>query len=134
MNDGRVLNQVILRAIRNNKIDIYGGLNQLRSNSFTIDAVIMIVKTLSTNTNQIFNLNNHKMITLGNVFSMIGKFVNKKLINHKPKVFGSPKVIKISNNKIFKATNYKISVNIKEFLTKTISWYKFLNLFSKKKI
>ena len=132
MNDGRVLNQVVLRSIKKNKIDIYGGLGQLRSNLFVTDAILMIVKTLSNTKNQIFNLNNHKMLTLGKIFTMIGKFVNKKLVNHKSKVVGSPKVIKISNKKILKKTKYKISVNIKEGLSKTISWYKFLDLLYKK--
>ena len=94
--------------------------------------ILMIVKTLLNSKNQIFNLNNHKMLTLGKIFTMISKFVNKKLVNHKSKVVGSPKVIKISNNKILKKTKYKISVDIKEGLSKTISWYRFLDLLYKK--
>ena len=133
INDGRVLNQVILRAIKNKKIDIYGGLNQFRSNLFVTDAIIMMVKSVSSTSNQIFNLSNHTMITLGKIFSMIGKFMNKKLVNHKSKILGSPKIIKISNDKILKTTNYKISINIKEGLLKTISWYRLLDLSNKKK-
>ena len=132
INDGRVLNQVILRSIKKNKIDIYGGLDQLRSNLYVTDAILMIVKTLLNSKNQIFNLNNNKMLTLGKIFTMISKFVNKKLVNHKSKVVGSPKVIKISNNKILKKIKYKISVDIKEGLSKTISWYRFLELLYKK--
>ena len=127
LNDERVLNQVILRAIKNDEIDIYGGLNQLRSNLFISDAVNMMIKTVVKTKNQIFNLNNHKMITLGKIFSMIGKISSKKINNHGSKLIGSPKVIKISNNKILKKTNYKISVDIKEGLLKTISWYKNLS-------
>ncbi len=133
MNDERVLNQVILRGIKNKKIDVYGGLNQFRSNLFVTDAIIMMVKSISRKKNQIFNLNNHNMITLGDIFSIISKLVNKKLVNHKSKILGSPKIIKISNAKIIKATNYKILINIKEGLLKTISWYRFLNLLNKKK-
>ena len=132
MNDERVLNQVILRAIKNKKIDVYGGLKQFRSNLFVNDAIIMMIKSLSHKKNQIYNLNNHTMITLGNIFSMISKIVNKKLVNHKSKILGSPKIIKISNAKILKIINYKISINIQEGLLKTISWYKYLNLLSKK--
>ena len=47
MNDERVLNQVILRAIKNKKIDVYGGLKQFRSNFFVTDAIIMMIKSLS---------------------------------------------------------------------------------------
>ena len=128
LNDERVLNQVILRAIKNKEIDIYGGLNQLRSNLFISDAVNMMIKTVVKTKNQIFNLNNHKMITLGKIFSMIGKISNKKVVNHGSKMIGSPKVIRISNGKILKTINYKISVGIKEGLLRTIEWYKYLFL------
>ena len=42
-------------------------------------------------------------------------------------MLGSPKVIKISNQKILKKTNYKISTNIRDGLLKTISWYRNLS-------
>ena len=128
LNDERVLNQVILRAIKNKKIDIYGGLKQLRSNLFISDAINMMIKVTVKSKNQIFNLNNHKMITLGKIFSMIGKISNKKVVNRGSKMIGSPKVIRISNRKILKTINYKISVDIKEGLLRTIEWYKYLIL------
>ena len=128
LNDERVLNQVILRAIKNKKIDIYGGLKQLRSNLFISDAINMMIKVTVKSKNQIFNLNNHKMITLGKIFSMIGKISNKKIINYGSKMIGSPTVIRISNRKILKTINYKISVDIKEGLLRTIEWYKYLIL------
>ena len=127
LNDERVLNQVILRSIKNKKIDVYGGLNQLRSNLFIYDAVNMMIKTIVKTKNQIFNLNNHKMITLGKIFSMIEKISEKRLVNHGSKMFGSPKVIRISNKKILKKTNYKISTDIREGLIKTINWYRNLS-------
>ncbi len=128
LNDERVLNQVILRAIKNKKIDIYGGLKQLRSNLFISDAINMMIKVTVKSKNQIFNLNNHKMITLGKIFSMIGKISNKKVVNRGSKMTGSPTVIRISNRKILKTINYKISVDIKEGLLRTFEWYKYLIL------
>ena len=53
---------------------------------------------------------------------------NKKVINRGSKMIGSPKVIRISNRKILKTINYKISVGIKEGLLRTIEWYKYLIL------
>ena len=127
LNDERVLNQVIMRSIKNKQIDIYGGLNQLRSNLYISDAINLMIKTIVKSDNQIFNLNNHKMITLGKIFSMIGQISNKKVFNHGSKMLGSPKVIKISNKKILKKTNYKISTTIRDGLLKTISWYRNLS-------
>lgn len=132
INDGRVLNQVIMRSIKNNKIDIYGGLNQLRSNLYISDAIILMSKILCKKNNEIYNLNNHKMIKLGKIFSMISKITKKKLVSHQSNIIGSPKIIKISNSKILQATKYKISVNEKEGITKTINWFE--NLIRKKMI
>ena len=93
----------------------------------------MIVKTVSKIKNKIFNLNNHKMIKLGKIFSMIAKISKKKLYNHESKMTGSPKVIRISNGKILKTIDYKISVGIKEGLLRTIEWYKYLYFLGERK-
>ena len=55
----------------------------------------------------------------------LGKFL-KKIKKHKSFLKGSPKIIKISNKKITKAINYKISMSFKNGLKKTYNWY--LNL------
>lgn len=126
LNDERILNLLLLRSIKNNIIDIYGGLNQLRSNLYISDAVNMIIKSAIKFNREIFNINNHKMTTIGEMVKIISKLSNKKIIKHKSFLKGSPNVIKISNKKILKAINYKISTNLKNGLIKTYNWY--LNL------
>ena len=123
LNDERVLNQVIMRSIRNKHIDTYGGLNQLRSNLYISDAINMMVKAIVKSENQILNINNNKMIKLGQIFSILSKLTKKKLIKHKSKVSGSPNIIKISNKKILNITKYKISTHLREGLLDTIKWY-----------
>ena len=126
LNDERILNLLLLRSIKNNTIDIYGGLNQLRSNLYISDAINMIIKSAIKFNREIFNINNHKMTTIGEMVKIISKLSNKKISNHKSFLKGSPSVIKISNKKILKAINYKISTNLKNGLIKTYNWY--LNL------
>ena len=123
LNDERILNLLILRSIKNKKIDIFGGLNQIRSNLFIHDAINMIIKSAAKYNRQIFNINNNKMTTLREMVSIISKISKKKIINHKSFLKGSPKIIKISNKKILKNINYKISTNLKDGLTKTFNWY-----------
>ncbi len=79
LNDERVLNQVILRSIKNKTIDVYGGLNQLRSNLYIEDAINMMVKATIKSSNQIYNINNHQMTTLSKIFNLIGKIAKRKL-------------------------------------------------------
>jgi nucleoside-diphosphate-sugar epimerase len=123
LDDERVINQVILRSIRNENIDVYGGLNQLRSNLYIEDVIGFVIKAIVRSSNEIFNINNHSMTTLGKIFLLLSKIANKKLINHVSKINGSPKIIRISNKKIREITKYKISTNIKQGLLKTINWY-----------
>ena len=131
MNDERVLNQVIMRSIFKKKIDIYGGLKQLRSNLFIDDAILMIIKSISKSKNQIFNLNNHKFDFLEKTFKLIAKISNKALDNHISKISGSPKIIKVSNAKILKLLNYKISTNLNDGIVKTRKWYVHLSNYYK---
>jgi len=126
LNDERILNLLLLRSIKNKQIDIYGGLNQLRSNLYISDAINMIIKSVVKFNREIFNINNHKMTTIGEMVKIISKLSNKKIKKHKSFLKGSPSVIKISNKKILKAINYKISTNLKNGLRKTYHWY--LNL------
>ena len=123
LNDERVLNLLLLRSIKNKHIDIYGGLNQLRSNLYIDDAINMIIKSTVKYKRKIFNLNNHKMITIKQMVKIISKISQKKIIKHKSFLKGSPKIIRISNKKILNGINYKISTNLKDGLTKTFKWY-----------
>ena len=126
LNDERILNLLLLRSIKKKEIEVYGGLNQLRSNLYISDAINMIIKSTVRFNREIFNINNNKMITLGKMVQIISKLSGKKIEKHKSFLKGSPKVIKISNKKITKAINYKISMSFKNGLKKTYNWY--LNL------
>ena len=123
LNDERILNLLLLRSIKNKKIDIYGGLNQLRSNLFITDAINMIIKSTVKYNKQIFNINNHKMSILKEMAEIISKISQKKIVKHKSFLKGSPKIIKISNKKILNSTNYKITTTLKDGLIKTYRWY-----------
>ena len=124
LDDERILNLLLLRSIKKNQIDIYGGLNQVRSNLYISDAINMIIKSTAKFKNEIFNINNHKMTTLGETVKIISRLSDKKIKNHKGFLKGSPNIIRISNKKILKAINYKILIDLKRGLLRTYDWYK----------
>ena len=123
LNDERILNLLLLRSIKYKKIDIYGGLNQIRSSLFIHDAINMIIKSTVKYNRQIFNISNHKLNTLREIVKIISKISNKKIAYHKSFLKGAPQIIRISNKKILKGINYKILVNLKDGLLKTYNWY-----------
>ena len=123
LNDERITNLLLLRSIKEKQIDIFGGLNQLRSNLYIGDAINMIIKSTVNFNREIFNINNHEMTTIGQMVKIISKFSKKKVRKNKSFIKGSPKIIKISNKKILKSINYKIATNLKDGLIKTYKWY-----------
>ena len=126
LNDERILNLLLIRSIKEKQINIFGGLNQIRSNLFISDAINMIIKSTVKYKNEVFNINNHKMTTIRKMVKIISKLSNKKIKKRKSFLKGSPSIIKISNKKILKAINYKISIDLKSGLFRTYNWY--LNL------
>jgi len=128
LNDERILNILLLRSINKNQIDIFGGLNQLRSNLYISDAINMIIKSTVKYKNEIFNISNHNMTTIKKMAQIISKISNKKIVKHKSFLKGSPNIIKISNKKILKSTGLRVSISLKDGLLKTYKWY--LNLCS----
>ena len=126
VNDERILNILLLRSINKNQIDIFGGLNQLRSNLYISDAINMIIKSTVKYKNDIFNISNHNMTTIKNMAQIISKLSNKKIIKYKSFLKGSPHIIKISNKKILRSINLRITTSLKDGLLNTYKWY--LNL------
>lgn len=123
IDDERVLNILLLRSINKKKIDIFGGLNQLRSNLYITDAINMIIKSTARYKKDIFNISNHKMTTLKKMAEIISRISNKKIKKHKSFLKGSPKIIKISNKKILKSINFNISTSLDNGLLKTYNWF-----------
>ena len=74
LNDERVINLLLMRSIKEKQIDIFGGLNQLRSNLYIGDAINMIIKSSVNFNREIFNISNHKMTTIGQMVKIISKF------------------------------------------------------------
>lgn len=126
LNDERIINLLLIRSIKEKKINIFGGLNQIRSNLFISDAINMIIKSTARYKNEVFNINNHKLTTISKMVKIISRLSKKKIKKHKSFLKGSPSVIKISNKKILKSINYKISIDLKTGLFRTYNWY--LNL------
>ena len=126
LNDERIINLLLIRSIKEKKINIFGGLNQIRWNLFISDAINMIIKSTARYKNEVFNINNHKLTTISKMVKIISRLSKKKIKKHKSFLKGSPSVIKISNKKILKSINYKISIDLKTGLFRTYNWY--LNL------
>ena len=135
LNDDRVLNQVILRSLTDNVINVFGGFNQFRANLYIDDSIALLMNTVLSNKYDIYNLSSEENIKLGNIFKLISKMAKKEIKNNdKSLIKGAPNKIKISNDKIMKLTKIKPRTSLKEGLKITYDWYRYLLLFNDKKL
>jgi len=128
LNDERVLNQVLLRSIINNSIEVYGGHDQMRANLYIDDSVNLLLRTVSSGNVGIYNLSSSEIYRLGYIFEIISRVSKKKLVekNNNQIILGAPKNIKISNKKILSLNKIKPKININMGISLTYEWYKLL--------
>ena len=123
LNDGRVVTNFIVQALKNEDITIYGDGSQTRSFSFVDDTVNGIIALMESNQNDVFNIGNPKEITVNELASTIidltnsnSKLINKDLPKDDPKQ-RRPDITKAKN-----LLNWKPVVKLEDGLTQTIDW------------
>ena len=127
LNDERVLNDFILKALTKNKIKLLDQGHNIRKYIFISDVIIYLFKFIFKNKIGAFNISGKSKTSILNLAKMISKKTNVNLIlpkkNHS--LPGAPKSVNISIKKLDKV--YKLNLlNFKSGLNKTIKWYKFL--------
>ena len=79
-NDGRVISNFIMQAIRNDEITIYGDGSQTRSFQYIDDLIDAMIKVMDTNNNFIgpINIGNPQEISMNKLASTILRLTNSK--------------------------------------------------------
>ena len=123
LNDGRVVTNFIVQALKNEDITIYGDGSQTRSFSFVDDTVNGIIALMESNQNDVFNIGNPNEITVNELASTIidltnsnSKLINKDLPQDDPKQ-RRPDITKAKN-----LLNWEPVVKLEDGLTQTIDW------------
>ena len=126
-NDGRVISNFVLQAIRDEEITIYGDGNQTRSFQYIDDLIEAMIKMMDTNDNFIgpINIGNPHEISMNELASKIlsltkskSKIIFKDLPEDDPKRRNPD--IKLAKNKL----NWTPSFNLDLGLFKTINYFK----------
>ena len=129
-NDGRVISNFILQAIKGNKLTINGDGTQTRSFQYVDDLIEGMIKMMSTNDHFTgpINMGNPNEISMNKLASLIIELSNSKseiIYQHLPK--DDPKrrkpEISLANNKL----NWIPLINLEDGLLKTIKYFKKLN-------
>ncbi len=123
LNDGRVVTNFIVQALKNENITIYGDGSQTRSFSYVEDTVDGIIALMESNQNDIFNIGNPNEITIRELASTIIDLTNSssKLI-HKDLPQDDPKQRKPDINKAKNLLKWEPVVKLEDGLVTTIEW------------
>ena len=123
LNDGRVVTNFIVQALKGENITVYGDGSQTRSFSYVQDTVNGIVSLMESNHNDVFNIGNPNEITINELASKIIEITNSnsKLIN-KDLPQDDPKQRKPDITKAKSMLNWEPKVKLEDGLNKTINW------------
>tara|TARA_B100002051_G_scaffold170595_1_gene161223 strand:+ start:162 stop:1121 length:960 start_codon:yes stop_codon:yes gene_type:complete len=129
-NDGRVISNFVMQAIKNEEITIYGDGSQTRSFQYIDDLIDAMIKMMDTNNNFIgpINIGNPHEISMNKLASTILRLTNSKSqIIFKDLPEDDPKRrnpnINLAKNKL----NWNPSYSLESGLSNTINYFKKLN-------
>ncbi len=123
LNDGRVVTNFIVQALRNENITIYGDGTQTRSFSYVEDTVAGIISLMNSTEYDVFNIGNPNEITVGQLAEKIIELTDSTSeIKYLELPNDDPKQRKPDITKAKTKLNWEPKVNLEEGLTKTITW------------
>ena len=123
LNDGRVVTNFIVQALKDQDITVYGDGSQTRSFSYVEDTVNGIISMMKSRYYEVFNIGNPTEITINQLANYIIQLTNSssKLIN-KNLPMDDPKQRKPDISKAKELLNWEPKIKLEEGLIKTINW------------
>lgn len=125
INDGRVVSNFIVQAIKNEDITVYGSGNQSRSFQYVSDLIDGLVLLMNSEYHGPFNIGNPKeftMIELANFIIELTGSRSQIIFKDLPK--DDPKRRKPDINKMIKYLGWKPVVDVKDGVRSTINYFK----------
>ena len=123
LNDGRVVTNFIVQALRNENITIYGDGTQTRSFSYVEDTVAGIISLINSTEYDVFNIGNPNEMTVGKLAEKIIELTDSTSeIKYLELPNDDPKQRKPDITKAKTKLNWEPKVNLDEGLAKTITW------------
>ena len=123
LNDGRVVTNFIVQALKNENITIYGDGSQTRSFSYVDDTVAGIISLMNSSEYDVFNIGNPNEMTVGQLAEKIIELTDSTSeIKYLELPNDDPKQRKPDITKAKTKLNWEPKVNLDDGLTKTIKW------------
>ena len=125
LNDGRVVTNLIVQALNDEDLTIYGDGSQTRSFSYVSDTVAGIIAMMKSNHYEVFNIGNPYEMTIKELAETILKLTNSKSeIIYKPLPNDDPQQRRPDISKAKDKLNWEPKVDLETGLSTTIEWIK----------
>ena len=125
LNDGRVVTNLIVQALNDEDLTIYGDGSQTRSFSYVSDTVAGILAMMESNHYEVFNIGNPYEMTFKELAETILKLTNSKSeIIYKPLPNDDPQQRRPDISKAKEKLNWEPKVGLETGLNTTIEWIK----------
>jgi len=125
LNDGRVVTNLIVQALNDEDLTIYGDGSQTRSFSYVSDTVAGIIAMMESNHYEVFNIGNPYEMTVKELAETILKLTNSKSeIIYKPLPNDDPQQRRPDISKAKEKLNWEPKVGLETGLNTTIAWIK----------
>ena len=125
LNDGRVVTNLIVQALNDEDLTIYGDGSQTRSFSYVSDTVAGIIAMMESNHYEVFNIGNPYEMTVKELAETILKLTNSKSeIIYKPLPNDDPQQRRPDISKAKDKLDWEPKVGLETGLNTTIEWIK----------
>ena len=125
LNDGRVVTNLIVQALNNQDLTIYGDGSQTRSFSYVSDTVAGIIAMMNSEHYEVFNIGNPYEMTVKELAETILKLTNSSSkIIFKPLPNDDPKQRRPDITKAKEKLNWEPKIDLETGLNTTIEWIK----------
>ena len=123
--DGRVVSNFIMQALKNKKITLYGKGLQTRSFCYVDDLIEGMILLMESNYQKPMNIGNPNEFTIHQLGQIIRDLINPNLeFEYKDLPKDDPKQRKPSISLAKKILNWEPKIELNEGLLKTIEWFK----------
>ncbi len=125
LNDNRVLNEMIISALKTKKVKLLDQGKSIRKYLYINDCIELIFNILNKSNMVIYNISGNSKLTIRDLAKIICKKTNSKLsfIKNYKTLKGAPNVVNVNNNRIHKEFKKLKYINILNGVDKTIKWY-----------
>ena len=123
--DGRVVSNFIIQALKNEKITLYGEGNQTRSFCYVDDLIEGMILLMESNYQKPMNIGNPKEFSIKELAYLVRDLINPNLeFEYKDLPQDDPRQRKPSILLAKEVLNWEPKIQLKEGLIKTIKWFK----------